>query len=251
MINLHLNDLDVFKILCERASNRSNTARVFSGLLVGMAGDAQELLEYVRNTHPSFTSHNLQHSWRALKRIEAVLSPEALADLSDLEIFSLVTAAAFHDAGMAPPGATRQDHAARSDEFIRSYFDKRLDFLSEYGARLARCIGFIAYSHGMTWQEMVVSEFFTRRERIAEETLRTGVLCILLRLGDLLDLDSDRSPDVLTQCMEGYFSEEDAQLHSQRHDHVIHFDLSPAKIAITVESHSKEEHYILSRGASN
>src|SRR5262245_31854314 len=98
MIQKHLDDLELYQLLARRKDDP--IARVLSGLLVVVVGDANEFLGFVRNRFPSFTSHDLQHSWRIVARIGGILTPEAKANLSSVELFSLIVAAAFHDVGM-------------------------------------------------------------------------------------------------------------------------------------------------------
>ena len=253
MIDIRLEDLHLYQLLRKR-QDRGQIASVLQGLLIVMSGDAAEFLELVRNRFPAFTSHNLQHSWRIVKRVENILRPEAKADLSSLEIFSFIAAAAFHDVGMISQDGTadevRRTHHYRSDDFLQEYMASRLSIISEYAPRLARCIGFVMRAHGMAWEDVIASELFKRPERILEQPLRSNVLAILLRIGDLLDLDSDRSCDALRRHASAYFNDPMSQVHHDRHKHVVHFNYDLNEIAITAEAHSKEEHSIWSEWLS-
>jgi hypothetical protein len=245
MIDIRLEDLELYKALCKRDER---VARVLQGALIVIAGDARELLQFARNRFPSFTSHDLQHSWRIVSRIESILTPEAKADLSSIEIFAFVTAAALHDVGMISTTGTanevRQTHHLLSEAFILSYMSDRLSLISEYLPRLSEAIGFIARSHGTTWEAMAASDLFNRPEKIAGLQLRAGILAILLRIGDLLDLDCDRSCDALRRHGATYFEDATSQLHHERHKHVRHFNYDFKEIAVAAEAFSKEEHSI-------
>src|SRR5260221_4654124 len=168
MIDIRLEDLELFKIL---GSRDEPAARVFHGAWLAVAGDARELLQFTRNRFPSFTSHDLQHSWRIVSRIESILTRDAKLDLSSVEIFAFIIAAALHDIGMISSEGTaeevRKTHHTLSESFILSYMADRLSLISEYVPRLAESIGFIAKSHGTAWDEMIASDLFKRPERIA------------------------------------------------------------------------------------
>ncbi|OQP62858.1 hypothetical protein A3860_26465 [Niastella vici] len=247
MVSIHLSQLKLYKKLLEKVTN-DPVAGVLNGLIISLSGDAHELLGFIRNKFPSYTGHDLQHSWRIIKRLEDVISEEAIENLTPIEIFSLIIAAAFHDVGMIADGLSqdelRKKHHIKSDDFLNEFLTHRMANISEYLNRLTPCIGFIARSHGMTWEEMTSHEFFRRTERIFEQQLRVRVLSILLRIGDLLDLDSDRSCDPLRRYAPSYFQDRTSDIHHNRHKNVAHLLLTPENIEIEVISHTKEEHTI-------
>ena len=224
MISITLDDLELYRLMRQRRAD--NVAAVLCGLLIVMSGDASEFLSFIRNQFPGFTGHDLQHSWRVVSRIESILTPTARNDLSSVEIFSLIVAAAFHDVGMISSGITvsqvRDNHHLLSEQFLLDYMKNRLSLISEYHQRLAPCIGFVAKAHGLAWDEMVASELFKRPERIMGQQVRTNILAVLLRIGDLLDLDSERSCDALQRHAAIYFADQSARIHHSKHKHVDH-----------------------------
>ncbi|MBI1225882.1 MAG: hypothetical protein GC192_11660 [Bacteroidetes bacterium] len=247
MVNIEINHLKLHKILLNRIEKGDSVASVLNGLLISLSGDASELLGFVRYKFPSYTSHDLQHSWRILKRIEAIITDEALNSLSTIEIFSLIIAVAFHDIGMIDKEIDskilRGIHHEKSEEFLNSFLSERMSSISEYSSRLVKCIGFIARAHGMTWEDLNSNEYFNRIERILEQPLRVNVLSILIRVGDLLDLDSDRSCDPLRKYT-NYFDNVESNFHHDRHKKVCHFNYDTEIIEVEVVSDSKEEHAI-------
>jgi hypothetical protein len=247
MIGIDLQDLELYRFLAARDQDR--TACALRGLLVLISGDAQEFLTFVRNRFPSYTAHDIQHSWRIVSRIESILTAEAKASLTSVEIFSFIVAAAFHDVGMASGCSTaeevRRTHHVLSEQLLNEYMGERLSVISEYVPRLSRCIGFIIRAHGLTWDEMAASELFKRPEKLFGQSLRTSVLAILLRIGDLLDLDSDRSCDALRRHAPTFFHDAVSRLHHERHKHVTHFNYDSTEISISVEAHAKEEHSVI------
>jgi hypothetical protein len=247
MVSLSLSELKLHQKLIRKSQN-DPVAAVLHGLTVSLTGDANEFLGFVRTKFPSYTGHDLQHSWRILKRIEDILSFEAIEKLTAVEIFALIIAAAFHDVGMITEGLStnelRKIHHIRSEEFLNAFLIDRMASVSEYLPRLVPCIAFIARAHGMTMEEMTSSEFFKRNERIFEQQLRVKVLAILLRVGDLLDLDSDRTCDPLRRFTPYYFKDITSVVHHRRHKNVSHFFISYESIEVEVVSQTKDEHTI-------
>ena len=158
MIPITLDDLELYHLMRQRKDD--NVATVLCGLLIVMSGDASEFLSFIRSQFPGFTGHDLQHSWRVVSRIESILTPTARDDLSSVEIFSLIVAAAFHDVGMIsaeiPASQVRDNHHLLSEEFLLDYMKNRLSLLSEYTQRLAPCIGFVAKAHGLPWDDELI-----------------------------------------------------------------------------------------------
>lgn len=242
-MDLRLEHLALYKSLQNRKDD--NTATALAGLLHPIASDARAHLEFIKDSFPSYTDHSIQHSLRIVDRIGQILSDEAQASLSPVEIFILLLAAMFHDAGMVAddgrdPNQVRRTHAQRSGEFIKRYLKERLNLFSEANTRLGAQLAFIVESHDMTWEQMKARKEFQHRESILNSTVRPNLLAILLRLGDLLDLDYERSPDSVRRCTPGFFKDRVSQLHHDRHTRVTSIFLDPKEIRIFVESPSQE-----------
>lgn len=244
MIIYSLEDMEFYKKLSKR---KDRVAKLFTGLLIPMTGDASEILEFVRKTHPSFTSHNIQHSWRILNRIEAIITQKAQKQLSSLEIVSFIIATAFHDVGMINDKMGRKEHHLSSEELTLRYLSDNLTIVNDYLPRLAKSIGFIIRSHGLSWESMTSTELFKQTERILEQKLRVRLLSVFLRLGDLLDLDSERICDAVRQYAIGDTMDDTTIAHHLRHKKVTHFYYNPDHIEISVNADSKEEHMIWSQ----
>lgn len=249
MIAYNLKDDKFYKELTKRGK-KDSIAQLYSGLLIAIEADAQHSLEYIRMVFPSYTEHNIQHSWRILNCISNIVSKDALKELTSTELFCLIFSVLFHDMGMVnhkdDKDTVRRLHPKYSAEPIKKYFETRLTILSDYSDRLANYISFIAESHGMDWNIMVESELFKKKDKISNDLLRPSILAIFLRLGDLLDLDSERSNDFFLNLCPDLFKEGDSLLHQEHHKHVIRNYQALDKIEIEVESESKEEHQIWS-----
>lgn len=240
MIPYSLEDIELYNILQHR---RDKVSKMFSGLLIPISGDAAELLEYIKKSYPKYTTHNIQHSWRILKRIDDILPKKTKESLSSLEIFSLIIAAIFHDTGMID-AAEIKDHPDYSEIFLKKYFTNELKIIQDYTSRLVECIGFIIRSHGLSWELMKSAELFKLTEKILDQPLRVNILCILLRLGDLLDLDAERTPEAVRQYAIGNTLDDNSIAHHLRHRKLSHFNCNSEYIEITVEPDSREQHLI-------
>jgi hypothetical protein len=246
MIDLGLDDLVLYQVLQERGDKVSVT---LTGLCVPITGDARAHLEFVRTQFPGYTDHSLQHSLRIIDKVGRILEKDAQKNLSSAELFILLLAALFHDVGMVADTKmdsveVRREHARRSGEFIRRYLKERLTIVSEHHHRLGAQLSFIVEAHSLTWDEMVARQEFQRPETVMNQLVRSDILAILLRVGDLLDLDSERSPHSLQLCTPGFFLDEKSLLHHHRHQHVTSFRADTKEIRVDVESHSKEEHQL-------
>ncbi|MCF8276150.1 MAG: ATP-binding protein [Flavobacteriales bacterium] len=248
MVPVELGQLTLFKKLQCRSVDGEKEATVLLGLATSLFGDAAELLGFVRKNYPSFTSHDIQHSLRILRKIECILTDEAKEHLTSVEIFGLLVSAGFHDVGMIQSTGDldllRRNHHVESDKFIQEFLVERCASISEYIPRLSACIGFVARAHGLTWDELNSSRLFTQTERVFDQEFRIGLLAILLRVGDLMDLDSERSCDPVKRFMENSFPNEESNAHHHRHKGVRHFNYDSTQIQIEVEASSIEEHTI-------
>lgn len=248
MIQPRLERLPLRKALGKRGRD-DDLARLLDGLLIPISGDAQEFLEYIKKSFPSYTRHGISHSLTIVERIGRILGDKGIANLSTVEIFALIFAALFHDSGMVDDDESSQDavreaHHRRSSAIVQRYISERLPQLAEFGSRLARCVGFIVEAHNLSWEEMCRRTEFNGSEVIASEDLRPGVLAVLLRIGDLLDLDADRSCAFNRTLLPKTLAAGDSSVHHDRHQHVQSLSYSEKEIRVSVRPHSRTEHML-------
>jgi len=229
--------------------NRSEEkdARAYSGVLLLVEGDAQEALEYIKNVFPSFTSHGFNHSMRILSRIHSIMEAELQDSLTPPELFCLIMAAMFHDMGMADPDADdryhqRKNHSLYAEKPLREFINSKLTLINEK-KRLFNCILFVCQAHGMELGALYGDRRFYDRDTIEGHVLRFGLLAVLLRIGDLLDLDENRSNNFIRRFFPSYISE-DSQPHHTRHEQIEKFYLSPEKVSIIVTAKDVNEYHI-------
>lgn len=244
--SLHSNRL--VKALEVRA-RRDSTAAACFGMLSPIADDITPLLEFVRHSFPSYPKHGIDHSLRILERIGSILSSEALTSLSTYELFCLILAVLFHDAGMVAPDSTlpnddsiRSEHHRRSAELFTRYFPDRIAVLSNN--RMTKVISFTIECHGLTWEEMQDRPEFSRFETLDGQPIRPCVLAVLMRIGDLLDLDSDRTSEICLKYCASWYASPVAKEHNERHRHVKHFFYNDKRIEVEVECPNRKQYDI-------
>ena len=244
---LSLEDVEFYKTLLKR---KTKNAVMYAGVLQPIAEDSNYLLEYIKNLFPEYPSHNIQHSYRILNYLSSVLSQKNIEDLSDTELFCLIMAALFHDTGMAlyndddNVDEIRRKHHKYAKKVIEKYFEENLEIL-QYGTRLKDAIIFACESHGETINEVYDSDTYIKRDMIEGDRIRYSVLSSFLRIGDLLDLDSNRVNRFVLLAFSKNFAKI-SLAHNNRHLHVENYYHDSAEINIEVTADNVEEYQIWS-----
>lgn len=243
MLDKSLAENQMFKMLKERGSR---DADVYAGLLLLTEADAREALEYIKAVFPGFTSHGMGHSLRILEKIHRILSDELRKSLSPPEIFCLIMAAMFHDMGMAKAGEPdrerqREQHHLYAEGPLEEFMSQKLTIIKEW-RRLYQCILFVCQAHGMERGALYGHPNFYDKDMIEGGVLRYGLLAVLLRVGDLLDLDEDRTSGFVRGLNAHYFQDATSRLHHIRHEHVNRVMLEPDVIEIEARAENVEEY---------
>jgi len=264
------------------------------GLLLAQWEYDQRLLEQalgaVAHLFPHYSQHDASHSRTILARVAALLGEESLLKLSGTDLWFLLEAAYFHDAGMVASYARKSDdlkseeftrHVERcargedSDlaraaerlakqmprstpgeilegnfdlvivyaEFVRARHPQRaaefaIDPLRHLAiasprtpllpARFWHLLGQICRAHGED-REFVMS--LPREESgMGGELCHPRFVACMLRLGDLLDLDSGRFCPAIGAMVPRL--PETSEAHRRKHDGVRHFLVSPQRISV-------------------
>lgn len=233
----------------ETRARKDHNAAALLGVVRPIMDDVTPLLEFIRHSFPSYPNHGIDHSIRILEKIGGILSEEALKSLSSYELFCLILAAIFHDAGMVAPDSSvpndsivRGLHHKRSAELFLKYFPERLALLSNQ--RMAQAVAFAIESHGLSWEEMQNRPEFFQPETVDGEHIRPCVIAILLRVGDLLDLDRDRTSDLCLKYCANWYKSADAINHNERHHYVKTFFYNSKKIDVRVDCPTRAQYDI-------
>lgn len=244
MSMLSLNDIKLYEELQERKTTNS---KLYCGFLISIASDMNIFLQYIRKQFPEFPDHDLQHSLRLLNYLSGILTNEEVNNLSDTEIFVLFLAAFFHDAGMSLYGnkdieKIRRVHHEYANIVIDSYFDEYLKILRNAN-RYKNVVKFACKSHGLTIKELYGGSDFKKCDRIEGDKVRYSLLAILIRIGDLMDLEADRvNPFVLASF--GHMFPQISLEHNQRHLNVTYYNYSSCEISIEVNADNVDQYCI-------
>ncbi len=241
---LSLNQIKLYNELCLRTSTYSKT---YSGIICPIVTDSNELLSYIKNLFPDFPDHGLQHSFRILNYISYILTDDEIKTLTDTEIFCLIIAALFHDTGMAlieskERNNLRDNHHYKSELVIDRYFDEKLGLINNKD-RIKKAILFACKGHGRPIDELYKDIQFEITDNIAFDKVRYSVLAVLLRIGDLMDLEDARSNTFIMSLFKNIYSKESFN-HNIRNHNVKYYNYSPEEINIEVVADNIEQHKI-------
>lgn len=90
-------------------------------------------------------------------------------------------------------------------------------FQEEKVGRLERCIIYVSEAHGKSIEELYDDADFRKVDRIEGQVLRYGLLAILLRVGDLMDLEEGRICEFNMHLNSNYYNDSESMLHNSRH----------------------------------
>ncbi|MFV0329251.1 MAG: hypothetical protein ACK5KL_05395 [Dysgonomonas sp.] len=198
-----------------------------------LASEASALLDHIVITFPTYTLHNGQHQLNILNLYGQILG-ERIADLTSLETAILVLSAFYHDVGMVFSEKDKSDLSKEKwfDDFLNSNDGAKLEYLTkgmtdklaEWYCRwshakriwtfidpkstelvfdnlnIRRYLGEVCQSHNEK------SEYIKDDEKLPSELWKEKsdmkICAILLRLADVLDFDSSRTPKSVYDFLE-------------------------------------------------
>lgn len=202
-------------------------------LIIEVAENVKPLLnERISMVFPTYTQHDIGHSIRVIQHIEKIVLD--IKELNNLEIAIIVLTALLHDIGMAAleeeviamknedivyDGITYQNmlvstggndiealqeyirrvHAKRSADYIRKHLATRLRVTSPGEFNFSEIVADICESHtnDISW----IQKNLNRTYRIGDFDIYPHYYAALLRLGDILDFDSCRTPKKLYEAI--------------------------------------------------
>ena len=199
---------------------------------------------------PDYTKHGLPHSKNIQSVISLLLPDDILNSMNCFEIFFLIASSLLHDIGMIKTiesneniNSVRNNHAIRSKEIIEREYEKFLIDSHE-----AEIIGIVCEAHCMPSLDYIDDSLYSVR---GYDNPRIRFLAVLLRLGDILDVWSDRTSDIVyrNRIFNGV-----SKKHWEKHRNI-----SNAKIVsfpswdiiIYAKSNTKENSQILKKFVNN
>lgn len=113
--------------------------------------------------------------------------------------------------------------------------------------RLEKCIIFVSEAHGRSIEELYNDNDFRKIETIEGQVLRYGLLAILLRIGDLMDLEEQRVCEFNMHMNLEYYNNPVSLVHNRRHLDDITYNYSPSKITVSVLTDDREKYKVWSQ----
>jgi len=248
MVQHSLVNCEMYKLLEGRGSSVSKS---LSGFLTLIEPEVAKTLEYIKTQFPNFTEHGIQHSLRIINYIYNIMSEELKQNISDVEIFCFIMSTFFHDMGMTLKDVDDKDNQRANHHLyaripIKNFFEEYMNLLVER-RRLEKCIIFVSEAHGRTIEELYNDNDFRKTERIEGQILRYGLLAILLRIGDLMDLEEARVCEFNMHMNSGFYNNPVSIEHNRRHLDDIEYSYSPDKICVKVLTDDREKYKIWSQ----
>lgn len=171
----------------------------------------EPLLSKIVETFPDYTSHDISHSERILKQLNIIIPDCLIEKLNIYEIYFLIASSYLHDIGMINfpefwnenkynPNITekqevrdsiRENHHLRSEVVCVKKF-LELGMEDEHQAKI---IGRICRGHRK--ENLNNTELFKPDKIYKNYSINIPLLAALLRLGDELDLTSERTPAIV------------------------------------------------------
>lgn len=234
--------------LRNRKAKSEHAAKLF-GVLVDCIDKFSAFLEYIKEEFPEYTDHGIGHSERIINAINQICPKEFFKELSSTEIFLFAVSAITHDTGMVRADRDhdcskeeiRNHHHERAESVICDYF-KRIETLSNEQQQLTTVVSFIARSHGLSWDEMSNDPMFKNDKTLFNEIVRVKLLCILLRLGDLLDLSASRTAPMICKIKGIQLRKNGSIIHHEKCWEIADLLYSTNEIRIIISAKSSDTH---------
>lgn len=244
-----INTLDKCEMLGLMLEKNSNYKEEYLSILKIIEKPAADLLEFTKTNYPNYTDHTLQHSYRILRYLYSILGNKMKDSLTATEIFCLILSAMFHDIGMSnstedDKEKLRIEHGKFAVEPIHNFFD-HLKIINNID-RFVNCVSYVCESHTKDLQQLYKEHLFTRKDTINGEIVRYGCLTILLRVGDLMDMEEDRTSYIVQTIFPEYFQKDNSLKHHKRCVELKNFNYSDKSIEVTVETVDRENYKLWS-----
>lgn len=241
-----LDNCEMFKLLKKKECEYKDQYEAVLKLLVDPVG---EILEYTKKNFPSYTDHTIQHSFRILRYLSAIMSSKMKENITATELFCLILSAMFHDIGMSSSREEDKEKLRKEHGYIaKEAIEKIIEYLQKYTnmLRIKNCVIYVCESHMKDLQEMYGETLFIRKDTINGESVRFGYLAILLRIGDLMDMEEERTSYLVRAIYPEYYEKDDSLKHHKRCEEIVTYSYSDNKIEVLVETVNKENYKLWS-----
>lgn len=243
--------MDKFKeSLYENLINRNDEAAKYYHSFIDICkDDMTTFLENIKRLFPEYPDHGIAHSKRIIQYLSCIISKELRDYLSSMDLVVLIFACLFHDSGMALIDAQddeaakiRKNHPDCAERVITKYFHECFGNMHEK-ERVKNAVVFVCKSHGYSLQELLGNAEFNKTDSVKFSTIHYGLLAFLLRIGDLLDIESERANSFRMLMFSDSFNEYSRQ-HNIRNLNVQRYVFEPNKLEIDVVAENVTQYKI-------
>lgn len=247
MVQKTIKETELFHLL-EQKERKNPSAYVYEGQLISAEQTVAPALEYIKNEYPNFTEHGIAHSIGIICAVYDILPEDLKESLSPAELYCFMMAALFHDMGMTTDeepdiDKRRLNHHLYAGRPIRKYMTEKAAGMREV-KRLTDCIVFASVSHGKEIREFYHEKEFGDIDDVDGDPIRYGLIAILLRIGDLLDLEEGRTNEFNMDLNPQYYDDPVSQEHHRRHGEVKRFHKTGSVIEIRIETQNRQRYNI-------
>lgn len=241
--------IDNTKLYKEILARNDDAVQYYKPFLEIVSHDMESFLANIKVLFPEYPDHGIEHSERIVKYLGDIISNDILSYLSSMDIIILLFSCLFHDSGMALFNAEEDDiskirkqHPEYASVIINKYFDKYYDNMDEK-SRVVNAIEFVCRAHGLSLDELLNDENFKSTDNIKFSDIHFGLLAFLLRIGDLLDIESSRSNSFRMYMFSDSFNAY-SRAHNERHLKVNRYTHNPRSLEISVVAEDITQHKI-------
>lgn len=114
-------------------------------------------------------------------------------------------------------------------------------------AETKKCIIYVCEAHGKSIEEIYNDDDFRKIDRIEGQSLRYGLLTILLRIGDLMDLEEARICEFNMHINSEYYNDPLSMLHNRKYLDDITYNYNPNKINVAVLTDDRDKYKVWSQ----
>ena len=190
-------DIELHKELVSRKDKKTKTYLTY---LNQIESNFESVIDNNKALGCVYPNKGKEHAVRIMEHINSITYSKYKKELSSIEIIILFISAIFYDSGMNQIAVGdfnkvefRENHDTITQRIIERYFDEVLGDMTDK-ARIKNAIFFICEAQGFSLDELVNDVRFAKTDKIDGTLIvRYGLLAFLLRLGDLMALNTDRT----------------------------------------------------------
>ena len=238
----------LFTTLINRKDQKS---KFYSGHLIQTSINPEPILNCINDELPDHPSNGFVHTERILSYVSSILSQKSIKKMSTMDIYILFLAGFFYDTGMSlyssdyPDCWKRDMHSRLVKKVIDSYFDNHMKHFSEQ-ERIRNAVIYICEAHNQSIEELVEDERFNYEDNIDTFEVHYGRLALLLRIGDLMNIESDRA-DLFRMKLYSNSLSGTSYNYNKRYFNIVRYTHKPQSIEIVVAAKNVQQYFIWSK----